>query len=103
MGPLGQILDMVPGMGKLTGDVDMSGAEQEMKRLEAIIRSMTLQERRNPKIIKASRKRRIAAGSGTSVQEINALLKQFRQMQRMMKQLKRGRGRNLAGLLGGRA
>lgn len=102
MGPLGQILDMVPGMGKLTGDVDMSGAEQEMKRLEAIIRSMTLEERRNPKIIKASRKRRIAAGSGTSVQEINALLKQFRQMQRMMKQLKRGRGRNLAGLLGGR-
>lgn len=102
MGPLGQILDMVPGMGKLTGDVDMSGAEQEMKRLEAIIRSMTLEERRNPKIIKASRKRRIAAGSGTSVQEINSLLKQFRQMQRMMKQLKRGRGRSLAGLLGGR-
>ncbi len=102
MGPLGQILDMIPGMGKLTGDMDMSGAEQEMKRLEAIIRSMTLEERRKPKIIKASRKRRIAAGSGTSVQEINALLKQFRQMQRMMKQLKGGRGRNLAGLLGGR-
>jgi signal recognition particle subunit SRP54 len=92
---------MIPGMGKMTGDVDLSGAEQELSRIEAIIRSMTPGERRNPKIIKASRKRRIAAGSGTTVQDVNALLRQFKQMQRMMKQLGRGRGRNLASMFGG--
>jgi signal recognition particle subunit SRP54 len=101
MGPLGQLMEMIPGMGKMTGDVDLSSAEHELTRIEAIIRSMTPGERRNPKIIKASRKRRIAAGSGTTVQDVNALLRQFKQMQRMMKQLGRGRGRNLAGLLGG--
>ena len=73
-----------------------------MKRIEAIIRSMTREERRNPKIIKASRKRRIAAGSGTSVQEVNALLRQFREMQKLMKQMRSGRGRGLANLFGGR-
>jgi signal recognition particle subunit SRP54 len=103
MGPMGQLLDMIPGMGKMVGDVDLSGAEGELKRIEAIIRSMTPQERRNPKIIKASRKRRIATGSGTVVQDVNALLRQFREMQRMMKRLgKGGRKRNLAGLFGGR-
>lgn len=103
MGPMGQLLDMIPGMGKMVGDVDLSGAEGELKRIEAIIRSMTPQERRNPKIIKASRKRRIATGSGTGVQDVNALLRQFREMQRMMKRLgKGGRKRNLAGLFGGR-
>jgi signal recognition particle subunit SRP54 len=103
MGPMGQLLDMIPGVGKLTGDVDLSGAEGELKRIEAIIRSMTPKERHNPRIIKASRKRRIAAGSGTQVQDVNVLLRQFKQMQRMMKQLGRGgRKRNLAGLLGGR-
>jgi signal recognition particle subunit SRP54 len=103
LGPVGQLLDMIPGMNKMIGDVDLSGADSELKRIEAIIRSMTPKERRNPKIIKASRKRRIASGSGTQVQDVNALLKQFRQMQRMMKQLKSGgRGRQLAGLLGGR-
>ncbi len=102
MGPLGQLMELIPGMNKMTGDVDLSGAEQEIKRIEAIIQSMTLKERRKPKIIKASRKRRIAAGSGTKVQEVNQLLKQFREMQRMMKQLRRGRGRNLANMLGGR-
>jgi signal recognition particle subunit SRP54 len=101
MGPLGQLMEMIPGMGKMTGDVDLSGAEQELSRIEAIIRSMTPGERRNPKIIKASRKRRIAAGSGTTVQDVNALLRQFKQMQRMMKQLGRGRGRNLASMFGG--
>lgn len=103
MGPMGQLLDMIPGMGKMVGDVDLSGAEGELKRIEAIIRSMTPRERRNPKIIKASRKRRIATGSGTGVQDVNALLRQFREMQRMMKRLgKGGRKRNLAGLFGGR-
>lgn len=102
LGPLGQLLEMIPGMGKMTGNMDMSGAEVELKRVEAIIRSMTPEERRNPKLIKASRKRRIAAGSGTSVQDVNVLLRQFREMQRMMKQLKGNRGRSLASLFGGR-
>jgi signal recognition particle subunit SRP54 len=104
MGPLGNLLEMIPGMSRMTGDVDLSSAEKDMKRIEAIIFSMTPQERRNPKIIKASRRRRIAAGSGTTVPEVNALLKQFREMQRMMKQLKGGRGRSaLANLFGGRS
>ena len=103
MGPMGKLLEMIPGMGKMAGDVDLSGAEGELKRIEAIIRSMTPQERRNPKIIKASRKRRIASGSGTDVQDVNALLRQFREMQRMMKQFgKGGKRRNLASLFGGR-
>ena len=102
LGPIGKLMEMIPGMNQAMKDVDMSNAEQDMKRIEAIIQSMTLQERRNPKIIKASRKRRIAAGSGTSVQDINGLLRQFREMQKMMKQLRKGRGRGLANLLGGR-
>ncbi|HIP70626.1 MAG TPA: signal recognition particle protein, partial [Anaerolineae bacterium] len=102
MGPLGSLLEMMPGMGKMAKDLDMTQAEGELKRIEAIIQSMTPQERRKPKILKASRKRRIAAGSGTTVQEVNALLKQFREMQKMMKQLRKGRGRGLANLLGGR-
>jgi signal recognition particle subunit SRP54 len=104
MGPMGQLLNMIPGVGKMVGDVDLSGAEGELKRIEAIIRSMTPQERHNPKIIKASRKRRIATGSGTDVQQVNALLRQFREMQRMMKTLGKGgrNQRNLAGLFGGR-
>lgn len=102
MGPIGQLLEMIPGMNKLAKDVDLTEAETDIKRIEAIIQSMTPRERQQPKMIKASRKRRIAAGSGTSVQEVNMLLKQFRDMQRMMKQFKKGRGRGLANLLGGR-
>ncbi len=102
MGPIGQLLEMIPGMGKMAGNVDLSSAEGELKRIEAIIRSMTPKERHSPKIIKASRKKRIAAGSGTTVQEVNQLLKQFREMQKMMKQLRSGRGRkNLMNMLGG--
>ncbi len=104
MGPIGKLLEMVPGMNKMAGDVDLSSAEKDLKRIEAMIQSMTTVERRNPRLIKASRKRRIATGSGTSVQEINVLLKQHREMQEMMKQFQKGgRGRNaLASLLGGR-
>jgi signal recognition particle subunit SRP54 len=102
MGPVGQLLEMIPGMNRMVGDVDLSDAESDLKRIEAIIQSMTLHERRNPKVIKASRKRRIALGSGTSVQDVNTLLRQFRQMQKMMKQFKKGKGRNLAAMLGGR-
>ncbi|MCL4263143.1 MAG: signal recognition particle protein [Anaerolineae bacterium] len=102
LGPLTQLMEMIPGINKMTQGVDMSTAEQDLKRIEAIIQSMTPQERRDPKILKASRKRRVATGSGTSVQEVNMLLKQFRDMQDMMKQMRKGRGRGLANLLGGR-
>ncbi|MCB9422835.1 MAG: signal recognition particle protein [Ardenticatenaceae bacterium] len=101
LGPIGQLLEMIPGMNKMAKDVDLSGAEKDLKRIEAIIQSMTPHERQNPKILKASRKRRVAAGSGTSVQEVNALLKQFQEMQKMMKQLRGGRGMgNLGNLMG---
>jgi len=100
MGPIGQLLEMMPGMNKMAKDVDLSNAEKSMKQIEAIIQSMTPYERTHPKVIKASRKRRIASGSGTTVQDVNALLRQFREMQRMMKQLRKGRGRGLGSLLG---
>ncbi len=90
LGPLEGLMKMLPGFGQMSKDVDMSNAEGDLSRIEAIIRSMTPQERRNPRLIKASRKRRIAAGSGTTVQQINQLLKQFREMQNMMKQMRRG-------------
>jgi len=92
MGPLSQVLDMIPGFSKVSQQVSPEVTDQQMKRTEAIVNSMTLEERRNPKVINASRKRRIARGSGTTVQEINQLLGQFRQMQRMMKQMTSGRG-----------
>lgn len=99
LGPITQLFDMIPGMGKLTQGVDLSNAEQDIKRIEAIIQSMTPEERRNPRLLKASRKRRIARGSGTTVPEVNKLIKQFREMQRMMKQLGRGGRRGRAGML----
>ncbi len=98
MGPLAQILDMVPGMGQLAQSVSPEVTDQQFKRVEAIILSMTPRERRRPKIIDGSRKKRIARGSGTTVQEVNALLGQFRQMQRMMKQMGKGK-RGLQGLM----
>ncbi len=91
MGPVGQILDMVPGLGRLAQDVSSDVADQQLRRVEAIVLSMTPNERRAPRILNGSRKRRIARGSGTTVQEVNALLQQFRQMQRMMKQLGKGK------------
>jgi len=99
MGPLSQILDMIPGMGKLVQDVSPEVTDRQFKRIEAMILSMTPEERRSPRILNASRKKRIARGSGTTVQELNALLKQFRQMQRMMKQLGKGK-RGMPGLMG---
>ncbi|HPQ10086.1 MAG TPA: signal recognition particle protein [Bacillota bacterium] len=85
MGPLNQLLEMVPGMGKQLKGQDLSGAEGEMKRIEAIINSMTVKERRQPEIIDASRKRRIANGAGVKVQDVNKLLKQFGETKKMMK------------------
>ncbi len=92
MGPLSQLLDMIPGFSQVSKEMAPEITDQQMKRIEAIINSMTMEERRNPRIINASRKRRIARGSGTTVQEVNQLLAQFRQMQRMMKQMSSGRG-----------
>lgn len=100
LGPITQLMEMIPGFNKATKGMDLSGAEKDIKRIEAIIQSMTPYERRNPKILKASRKRRIAAGSGTTAQDINNLLKQFQEMQRMMKQFKGSGPRGLRGLLG---
>jgi signal recognition particle subunit SRP54 len=102
MGPIQEILNMVPGMGKaLRGvEVDQGQTEESLNAVEAIILSMTPGERRNPKVLNASRKRRVAAGSGTSVQQVNQLLSQHRQMQRMIKRLNQGKLRGLSGLFG---
>ncbi|PYR29577.1 MAG: signal recognition particle protein, partial [Acidobacteria bacterium] len=82
MGPLDQILGMLPGMGNLKALADQKPDEQQMARVEAIICSMTPDERRKQHIINGSRRKRIARGSGTSVEEVNRLLKQFVQMQK---------------------
>jgi signal recognition particle subunit SRP54 len=95
LGPLSQLLEMVPGFSQLKTEITPELTDKQMKMVEAIINSMTVGERRNPRIINASRKRRIARGSGTTVQDVNMLLGQFRQMQRMMKQLTSGRGQGL--------
>ncbi len=87
MGPLSQVLSMIPGVQGKIKDEDTERGEQEMRRMEAIIQSMTPKEREKPDVINPSRKRRIAAGSGTGVEDVNRLLKQYRQMQTMMKQL----------------
>jgi signal recognition particle subunit SRP54 len=91
MGGLGGVLDKLPAqMQAAAGQTDMARAERDTRRMEGIINSMTAQERAKPDLIKASRKRRIAAGAGVPVQEVNRLLKQFEQMQGMMKQLQKG-------------
>ena len=87
MGPIGQLLGMIPGMSGPKMQVDEQAAEQEMTRTEAIINSMTPRERRSPDVLNGSRKRRIAAGSGTTVYEVNQLVRQFKEMQKMMKQV----------------
>jgi signal recognition particle subunit SRP54 len=86
MGPLDQILGMLPGAGRIKGMKDMQVNEKDMAHVEAIIRSMTPDERRRPQIINGSRRKRIAAGSGTGISDVNRLIKQFEQMQKMMKQ-----------------
>jgi len=92
MGPLKEILSMIPGVGSAIRNVDID--EKELVKIEAIINSMTPEERRKPNIINASRKRRIAMGSGTTVQDVNRLLKQFEEMQKLLKQLNRGKFKN---------
>ena len=101
MGPFSQVMDMLPGgMGAAARQIDPQDAEKELGRSEAILNSMTIAERRNPRILNASRRRRIAAGSGTEVQDVNRLLKQFRDMQKVMKRIKKTGGRGLSGLFG---
>ena len=95
LGPLSQLMEIIPGLSQVSRRISPEIPDRQMKRIEAIINSMTLEERRNPRILNASRKRRIARGSGTTVQEVNQLLAQFRQMQRMMKQLASGKGKGL--------
>ena len=100
MGPIGQVLQMIPGAGQMAGAAQQAVDEGQFKRIEAIIDSMTPDERRRPELIKASRRRRIAVGSGTSTADVNRLLKQFTEMQKLMKQLGTGRLPNIAGLRG---
>ncbi|MFW2440958.1 MAG: signal recognition particle protein [Arenicellales bacterium] len=100
MGGMGSMLDKLPGMGNLPSNVKEQIEGNPQKQLVAIINSMTPNERAHPAIIRASRKKRIAAGSGTSVQEINRMLKQFTQMQKMMKKMGKGK-RAMQGLMQG--
>jgi signal recognition particle subunit SRP54 len=95
MGPLSSILEMIPGVGKSLKDVKID--EKDMGHVEAIIRSMTPEERRKPSVIKDSRKKRISKGSGTSIQEVGRLLKQFEQFQKMMKQFAGSGGMGILG------
>jgi signal recognition particle subunit SRP54 len=100
MGPLQNLLRMMPGVGQQLGQLQVS--EKELDRLEAIILSMTPAERANPQIIDGSRRRRIARGSGTTVQAVSQLVKQFGQMKKVMRQLSRGKMPSLQQLVGGR-
>jgi len=101
MGPIGQLMDMLPGgMGQIANKVDPQDAERQLKKTEAIISSMTRGERRNPKVLNASRRRRIARGSGTNVQDVNRLMKQFKQAQRMFKGLRKSGMRGLPRIFG---
>jgi signal recognition particle subunit SRP54 len=101
MGPIAQLLEMLPGgMGQMARSVDPQDAERQLKMTEAIINSMTPVERRNPHLLNASRRRRIARGSGTDVQDVNRLMKQYREAQRMFKTLKKSGMRGLPRLFG---
>jgi signal recognition particle subunit SRP54 len=95
MGSIGDLLDMVPGARKLTQQVDLGQAEKDLKRVDAIINSMTLEERRKPEILNGSRRKRIAQGSGTTVTDVNRLIKQYMEMKKMMQRFSRGGIRGL--------
>src|SRR6185369_69096 len=89
MGPIAELVKMIPGMPKIGAD-EIAGGEKQMKVTEAIILSMTPTERRRPQVLNASRRRRIAAGSGTTVQAVNRLIRDFEGMQKMIKQMGKG-------------
>jgi signal recognition particle subunit SRP54 len=99
MGPLSQIMNMMPGMNRFQDQINQEDMEKNLQRVEAIILSMTPAERSNPKLLNASRRKRIADGSGVEVSDINQLIKQFRDMKKLMKQFRRGR-LNIPGLTG---
>jgi signal recognition particle subunit SRP54 len=96
MGSIEQILSMIPGMGKMKLPANLQGSEKELVKVEAIIRSMTREERRSPEILNGSRRLRISKGSGTSVQDVNQLLKQYLQTKKMIRQFKKGGIRGFA-------
>ena len=101
MGPLGQLLEMMPGqLGQMAKQISPKDAENQLKLTEAIINSMTVKERRNPDILNASRRRRIAAGAGMEVQDVNRLIKQYRETQKMMKMIQKSGGKGLGRLFG---
>lgn len=101
MGPLGQIMEMLPGqMGQVARQVDPREAEDQLKQIEAVINSMTVDERRNPKLLNASRRRRIARGSGMEVQAVNQVMKRFRETQRLIKTLQKSGGKGLGRMIG---
>ncbi|MBE0687846.1 MAG: signal recognition particle protein [Anaerolineaceae bacterium] len=101
MGSISQILEMMPGnMGQMARSVNPNDAEKQLKQTEAIINSMTSQERRFPDILNASRRRRIATGSGTQVQDVNRLIKQYRDIKKLMKTFQKSGGRGLPRLFG---
>lgn len=97
LGPLEQVLGMIPGLGQAMRQQQVQVKEDDLSHIEAIIRSMTPKERHQPELIDSSRRRRIARGSGSTVQDVNALLNQFKQMQKMMKQLTGGGGMKMKG------
>lgn len=105
MGGMAGMMDKLPGMSKIPDSVKDQVGDKTFVQMEAIINSMTLKERKRPELIKGSRKKRIAAGSGTQVQDVNRMLKQFTQMQKMMKKMQKGgmKGmmRNMQGMMGG--
>jgi signal recognition particle subunit SRP54 len=98
MGNLKDLAGMIPGVGKALKNLDMD--DDAFKGIEAIIRSMTAEERANPAILNGSRRKRIAIGSGTSIQEVNRLVKQFDETRRMMKQMTSGKAKNMARMMG---
>jgi signal recognition particle subunit SRP54 len=99
MGPISQVMDMLPGgLGQASRNIPPEETERNLKRTEAIIASMTKQEKRNPDLLNASRRRRIASGSGTNVMEVNRLIKQFRDVQRLMKTMQKTGGKGLSRL-----
>jgi len=98
LGPLTQILEMVPGLSQHVGQVSQEDLDRQLRLVEAIISSMTPEERKRPKVLDASRRKRIAVGSGTSVQDVNQLMKQFQQMQHLMKKFSQQKMPDLRGL-----
>jgi signal recognition particle subunit SRP54 len=98
MGGLSKVLEMVPGMSGMARQQGLEVDDRQLKKIEAIIHSMTREERRNPHVLNASRRRRIAAGSGTTTQDVNQLVKQFAQMQKMLKAFT-GKGGGSMGML----